>query len=188
MDFDLCDTHKTQIESGCREVYLDLGAVGCNSCTENYHPLRFETIYQRRARKWLNESTLTTRKEALDAACEKLGVVPHHSSKLVPAFHKDTHGDKSATEIASILEGVKRCFSVSHKAFSQLHETLHVQLRRQKFQKRITWAESVDLWEERHLDNFVAEYDSNDGYDRYDRYDRYGHHNQWDRLIYGNHW
>ena len=74
--------------------------------------------------------------------------------------------------------GVKLCFDThGHKAFSELHETLHTYLRNTKYKKMLTWQGALDQWEMDYLDNWEPEerYNSYDDYDRYDRYDRYGY-------------
>jgi hypothetical protein len=103
-----------------------------------------------------------------------MGVSIHPSSKLVPSFYAGQAGDRSANEVAAILKGVSTLFEVGgHRAFSELHETLHTELVRIKFSKRVTWTEALAVWRNRHeksmtqasyrYDDYSGGYDSSDG-------------------------
>ncbi len=177
-DFSIsCEAHKTM---SARDAYLALASVGttCGVCRPLRPNLSLIDTYHSRARKWLNESIRTDREQALSEACRKIGVSIHPSSKLAPSFIAGNAGDRSANEVATILKGVSILFSSGgHRAFSELHETLHVELARIKFTQRVTWVEALRLWEQRHKSSMSAAYlryeDNSGGYDSDDSYGRY---------------
>ena len=176
-DWSICESHQALTRSDPRELYLDLSSqklgnnCACKPIRENVH---FLDVYRARARYWLNLSTKTTRIEALDDACRRLGVTPHHSSKLVPAFHNDTTGDRAPSEVAAILKGVGILFSVGgHAAYSRLHETLHAELARIKWKERVTWLQALQSWEDKYESSMIqAKQEQEESrYYRYNRYD-----------------
>jgi hypothetical protein len=142
----LCPHHFSNL-SNCRQIYLNLCAKGRRcGCKGKSQPLqRFVDMQNVRVKKWLETSTIGSRRRALEKACQKLSIIPLYNVDVVSDFVlRGKEKEAGPAEIAAVL---KATIVSRHKQKSEvLLNNLGAELKSKKFRHEVSFGEAALLW------------------------------------------